>query len=89
VGVFIFIHMGDIKHDVKVLRKLLNSPLFLGKYPMINRVWVEEYGTDKIDIILNVNEPADEYWPIRDEIKSFIWNIAKMSGVTSRFNIYP
>lgn len=81
--------MSGIEHDVKVLRKLLNSPLFLGKYPTINRVWVEEYGTDKIDIILSVNEPADEYWPIRDEVKSFIWNIAKMSGVTSRFNIYP
>ena len=26
---------------------------------------------------------------IRDEINSFIWNVAKMSGVTSRFNIYP
>jgi small-conductance mechanosensitive channel len=81
--------MNNIEHDVKVLKKILNSPLFLDKYPMINRVWVEEYGNNKIDIVLSVKEPANEYWPIREEIKSFIWNIAKMSGVTSRFNIYP
>jgi len=81
--------MDNIEHDVKVLKKILNSPLFLGKYPMINRVWVEEYGNNKIDIVLSVSEPYSEYHPLRDEIRSFIWNIAKMSGVTSRFNIYP
>mgnify|MGYP000459627467 FL=1 len=81
--------MDNIEHDVKVLHKILNSELFLGKYPMINRVWVEEYGNDRIDIILNVKEPYSEYSPFRDEIRSFIWNIAKMSGVTSRFQIYP
>ena len=81
--------MDNIEHDVKVLKKLLNSPLFLDKYPMISRVWVDEYGTNKIDIVLNVKEPYSEYSPFREEIKSFIWNIAKMSGITSRFNIYP
>jgi len=85
----IFIHMDNIEHDVKVLKKILNSELFLGKYPIIKRVWVEEYGTNVIDIVMSVNEPANEYWPLRNEINSFIWNIAKMSGVTSRFNIYP
>ena len=81
--------MDNIEHDVKVLKKLLNSPLFLDKYPMISRVWVDEYGTNKIDIVLNVKEPYSEYSPFREEIKSFIWNVAKMAGVTSRFNIYP
>jgi len=78
-----------MEQDVIVLKKLLNSPLFLDKYPMISRVWVEEYGNDKIDIILSVTEPYSEFHPLRDEIKSFIFNIAKMAGVTSRFNIYP
>jgi len=78
-----------MEQDVKVLHKILNSELFLGKYPMISRVWVEEYGNDKIDIILSVTEPYSEFHPLRDEIKSFISNIAKMAGVTSRFNIYP
>ena len=81
--------MDNIEHDVKVLKKILNSELFLGKYPIIKRVWVEEYGTNVIDIVMSVNEPANEYWPLRNEINSYIWNIAKMSGVTSRFNIYP
>jgi hypothetical protein len=81
--------MDNIEHDVKVLKKLLNSPLFLDKYPVIERVWVDEYGTNKIDIVLSVKDPFKDYYLSRDEIKSFIWNIAKMSGVTSRFNIYP
>jgi small-conductance mechanosensitive channel len=56
---------------------------------MINGVWVEEYGNDEIDIVLRVNEPPSEYWPVREEIRSFIWNIKNMTGVTTRFNIYP
>jgi hypothetical protein len=81
--------MDSIEQDVKVLKKILNSELFLGKYPVISRVWVEEYGINKIDIVLSVKEPYSEYSPLRDEIRSYIWNIAKMAGVTSRFNIYP
>ena len=81
--------MDNIEHDVKVLKKLLNSPLFLDKYPVIERVWVDEYGNNRIDIILSVKDPFKDYYLSRDEVKSFIWNIAKMSGVTSRFNIYP
>jgi hypothetical protein len=81
--------MDSIEQDVKVLKKILNSELFLGKYPVISRVWVEEYGINKIDIVLSVKEPYSEYSPLRDEIRSYIWNIAKMAGVTYRFNIYP
>ena len=81
--------MDNIEHDVKVLKKLLNSPLFLDKYPVIERVWVDEYGNNRIDIILSVKDPFKDYYLSRDEVKSFIWNIAKMSGVTTRFNIYP
>jgi hypothetical protein len=84
--------MDNMEHDTNVLDKILNSPLFLDKYPMINRVWVDgkiDGYIEVIDIVLSVNEPADEYWPVRDEVKSYIWNLAKMAGVTSRFNIYP
>ena len=81
--------MDSIEKDVKVLKKILNSELFLGKYPIIERVFVDEQYGNKIDIVLIVNEPSNKYWPIRDEIRSYIWNIAKMAGVTSRFNIYP
>ena len=81
--------MDSIEHDVKVLKRVLNSELFLGKYQVIERVLVDEQYGNKIDIVLIVNEPSNKYWPIRDEIRSYIWNIAKMAGVTSRFNIYP
>ena len=81
--------MDNVEQDVKVLRKVLNGPLFLDKYPLISRVWVEEYGTNRIDIILNVKDPYSEYTPLRDEIKSYIYNIAKMLGVTTKFIIYP
>jgi len=76
-----------MEHDTKVLHKILNGPLFLDKYPMINRVWVTKY-INNIDITMSIEE-SERYWSVRDEIRSFIWNIAKMSGVTSRFNIYP
>jgi hypothetical protein len=81
--------MDNIEQDVKVLKRVLNSELFLGKYSVIERVLVDEQYGNKIDIVLIVNEPSNNYWPIRDEIRSYIWNIAKMAGVTSRFNIYP
>ena len=83
----VFIHMDNIEHDVKVLKKILNSELFLGKYPIIDRVWVDKKYGNNIDIILSINDP--QYWAVRDEITSYIWNVAKMAGVTSRFNIYP
>ena len=85
----VFIYMDSIEHDVKVLKKLLNSPLLLDKYPIIDRVWVDKLYGNKIDVVLGVKEPANEYWPIRDEIKSYIWNIAKMTGVKYNFAIYP
>ena len=84
--------MDSIEHDIKVLHKILNSELFLGKYPMINRVWVDRkiyQHMGLIDIVLSVNEPADEYWPVRDEAKTFIHTLAKMVDVKSHLKIYP
>jgi hypothetical protein len=81
--------MGDVlAHDIKVLDKLLNSPLLLGKYPMIGRVWVKKYGNN-IDVVLSINGPYIDFSPFRDEIKSHVWTIAKMAGVKSNFYIYP
>jgi hypothetical protein len=79
--------MDSIEQDVKVLKKILNSELFLGKYPIIERVFVDKQYGNKIDIVMSITDPS--YWKVRDEIRSYIWNIAKMAGVTSRFNIYP
>jgi hypothetical protein len=79
--------MDSIEQDVKVLKRILNSELFLGKYPIIERVWVDKQYGNKIDIVMSITDPS--YWAVRDEITSFIWSVAKMAGVTSRFNIYP
>jgi len=79
--------MNNIEQDVKVLKKLLNSPLFLDKYPIIERVFVDEQYGNKIDIVMSITDPS--YWKVSDEIRSYIWNIAKIAGVTSKFNIYP
>jgi hypothetical protein len=79
--------MDSIEKDVKVLKKILNSELFLGKYPIIERVFVDEQYGNKIDIVMSITDPS--YWKVSDEIRSYIWNIAKMAGVTSKFNIYP
>ena len=89
----VFINMDNIEHDINVLKKILNSPLFLDKYPVVSRVWVDKYGElfgdGKIDIVLGVKEPYSEYSPFRDEIKSYIRSLAKMAGVTSELAIYP
>ena len=80
--------MDVLEHDIKVLKKILNSELFLGKYPMINRVWVDKYG-DNIDIVLNIKEPAADYWPIKNEVIDYIWALKTMAGVTSWYRVYP
>ena len=83
----VFIYMDNVEHDVKILKKLLNSPLFLEKYPIIDRVWVDKRYENNIDIVLSVNDP--QYWAVRDEITSYIWDIVKMAGVISSYRLYP
>jgi hypothetical protein len=79
--------MDNIEQDVKVLKKLLNSPLFLDKYPIIDRVFVDKRYGNNIEIVMSINDP--QFWAIRDEITSYVYNIVKMAGITTRFHIYP
>ena len=79
--------MDNIEQDVKVLKKILNSDLFLGRYPIIDRVFVDKRYGNNIDIVMSINDP--QFWAMRDEIISYIYDIVKMAGVTSRFQIYP
>lgn len=74
--------------DIKTLRKLLNSKLFLDKYPFIDRVWVDKKYGNKIDIVLSPND-TKEYFSMSDEIRSYVWDISKYVGVNSNLNIYP
>ena len=79
--------MDAIDQDVKVLGKLLNSDVFLKKYPIIDRVFVYQF-VNRIDIVMTVND-NDAYWKQHGYIESYIWDIAKMADVKSRFKIFP
>jgi len=48
--------MDKLEHSIRVLDKVLNSELFLGKYPMVKRVEVEKNGRSSINIILIYDE---------------------------------
>jgi hypothetical protein len=80
--------MGNTENDIRILRKLLNNELFLGKFPVIEKVWVEEYGDNKIDIVLGPSD-SKEFWSVNNDIYVYIHNLAKMAGVTTRYKIYP
>ena len=85
--------MDNMENDIKILRKLLDSELFLSKFPIIKNVAVYQYGR-QIDIVLIVDEAdkidnRSKYWPVQNDIHSFIWNLAKIAGITTRFKIYP
>ena len=79
--------MGNIEQDVLVLDKLLNSKLFLNKFPIIDRVWVDKYGKG-IDVVLIPND-TKEYFKIKDKINSYIWEIIRVAGVDNMINVYP
>jgi len=85
-----------MKNDVKVLDKLLNSPLIFRDYPFIKKIIVYEQ-RNKIEIVIVIkedetlshNDKSNRYWEHAAEVKNLIYSLAKMAGVTSRFDIYP
>jgi hypothetical protein len=79
--------MDTIERDIIVLNKLLNSKLFLNKYPMVERVSVTKYGNG-IDIVIFPDE-TKRYFDVRKEIGYFIWDVSRLASVETYFNIYP
>jgi hypothetical protein len=79
--------MDTRERDIIVLDKLLNSKLFLNKYPMVNRVSVTKYGNG-IDIVIFPDE-TKRYLDVRKEIGYFIWDVSRLASVETFFNIYP
>jgi hypothetical protein len=79
--------MDTRERDIIVLDKLLNSKLFLNKYPMVNRVSVTKYGNG-IDIVIFPDE-TKRYFDVRKEIGYYIWDISRLASVETYFNIYP
>jgi hypothetical protein len=70
-----------------LLKKVLNSELFLGRYPIIKRVEVEPSKVS-ITIILIFDESTKDYWDQKPEIHSFIRDIKKMLGIPNIINLY-
>ncbi len=79
--------MEIIELDIKILRKLLNSKLFLDKFPIIDRVWVDKSG-NRVDVVLAPKE-AKEYFSMRNDILRYIWKISHSAGVQTYYNVYP
>jgi hypothetical protein len=79
--------MDTIERDIKILDKLLNSKLFLKRYPMVERVSVTKYGNG-IDIVIFPDE-TKRYFDVRKEIGYYIWDISRLASVETFFNIYP
>ena len=79
--------MDTIERDIKILDKLLNSKLFLKRYPMVERVSVTKYGNG-IDIVMFPDD-TKRYFDVRKEIGHYIWDISRLASVETYFNIYP
>jgi hypothetical protein len=79
--------MDTMERDIKILNKLLNSKLFLNKYPMVNRVSVTKYGNG-IDIVMFPDD-TKRYFDVKKEIGYYIWDISRLASVETYFNIYP
>jgi hypothetical protein len=82
--------MEIIELDIKILRKLLNSKLFLDKFPIIDLVWVNKSG-NRIDVVLSIKPIKDtkEYFSMRNDILRYIWKISHSAGVQTYYNVYP
>jgi len=79
--------MDTRERDIIVLDKLLNSKLFLKRYPMVERVSVTKYGNG-IDIVIFPDE-TKRYFDVKKEIGYYIWDISRLASVETFFNIYP
>ena len=86
-----FITDNNIKRDIKYLDKVLNSRVFLDKYPCINMVSVDGFGYG-IDIVMFINDSINDskkYWEVKDEISSYIYSARQAGSVESKVYIYP
>lgn len=84
--------MDKMEQDIKVLDKLLNSPLILNDFPYIKKTLVYKYNKH-IDIVFVLDEETSDYVRLyfvhADEIHSKVWDLAKMAQITSPFKIHP
>jgi len=79
--------MDQLERDIAILRKLLNSELFLKKFPVIERVSVDKYG-QYIDIVM-IPIDIKEYFKAHDSISRYVFELKRAAGVESRTMLYP
>jgi len=79
--------MDQLERDVAILKKILNSELFMKKFPVIERVAVDKYG-DYIDIVM-IPKDINEYFKVVNRISDYVWEIKTAAGVESRVSMYP
>jgi hypothetical protein len=79
--------MDKLERSADLLKKVLNSKIFLDNYPIIKRVEVESSKLS-ITIILIFDESTKDYWDQKPEIHSFIRDIRKMIGIPNIINLY-
>jgi hypothetical protein len=69
----------DLEDDVKILHKLLNRQVFLGKMPGVSHVGVREYN-NTINILLTYKKGVDGD-EVRENSLYSIFDAVRMSGV--------
>lgn len=76
--------------EVKTLKKLLNHKIFLGEFPEITYVAVDEFGQG-IDVVFFYREGVShaESRLFRPKAGNLVLSLAKMAGIKSRISIYP
>jgi hypothetical protein len=76
-----------MERDVAILKKMLNSPLFLNKFPVIKRVSVDKFG-EYVDIVM-IPHNMDEYFKFATKIFDYVWELKRATGVESKITLYP
>jgi hypothetical protein len=76
--------------EVEILKKFLNNEKFLTKFPMINRVFVNNYDKDSIDIVISVKENMmRDYIKSSTDVRNYIYNMQKIVGIRKYLTIFP
>jgi hypothetical protein len=76
--------------EAEILKKFLNNEKFLTKFPMINRVFVNNYDKDSIDIVISVKENMmRDYIKSSTDVRNYIYNMQKIVGIRKYLTIFP
>lgn len=81
-----------MEQEVKILNKILNSEVFLNKFPLISHVFVNQYGEKNIDVVFSLKDNLSfkDYEPFREDARMTAYELAKFVDINPRLiSIYP